>query len=117
MISLVRMEAHKSVVSGEVREQNRSGSVSKVEMMTPMALIYMMLFPSISTFETPPPVVMPRTACSTPGRMSPPPRVNSRGHADVSNRPVGEATGIVDFDYISCLCLCHEVLLLGQQYR
>jgi hypothetical protein len=54
MISLVRMEAHKSVVSGEVREQNRSGSVSKVEMMTPMALIYMMLFPSISTFETPP---------------------------------------------------------------
>ena len=55
MISLVRMEAHKSVVSGEVREQNRSGSVSKVEMMTPMALIYMMLFPSISTFETPPP--------------------------------------------------------------
>jgi hypothetical protein len=29
-------------------------SVSKVEMTTPMALIYMVLFPSISTFETPP---------------------------------------------------------------
>jgi hypothetical protein len=31
-----------------------AGSVSKVEMATPMALIYKMLFPSISTFETPP---------------------------------------------------------------
>jgi hypothetical protein len=30
------------------------GSVSKVEMMTPMALTYKVLFPSISTFETPP---------------------------------------------------------------
>ena len=30
------------------------GSVSKVEMATPMALISKMLFPSISTFETPP---------------------------------------------------------------
>src|SRR5262249_8989836 len=30
------------------------GSVSKVEMVTSMALIYMVLFPSISTFETPP---------------------------------------------------------------
>jgi hypothetical protein len=30
------------------------GSVSKVEMVTPMALIYKVLFPSISTFETPP---------------------------------------------------------------
>ena len=30
------------------------GSVSKVEMATPMALIYKVLFPSISTFETPP---------------------------------------------------------------
>jgi hypothetical protein len=30
------------------------GSVSKVEMVTPMALIYIVLFPSISTFETPP---------------------------------------------------------------
>ena len=30
------------------------GSVSKVEMAAPMALIYMALFPSISTFETPP---------------------------------------------------------------
>jgi hypothetical protein len=32
----------------------RKGSVSKVEMVTPMALIYNVLFPSISTFETPP---------------------------------------------------------------
>ena len=30
------------------------GSVSKVEMATPMDLIYKVLFPSISTFETPP---------------------------------------------------------------
>jgi predicted ATPase len=30
------------------------GSVSKVEMATPMSLIYKVLFPSISTFETPP---------------------------------------------------------------
>jgi hypothetical protein len=30
------------------------GSVSKVEMTTPMALIYKVLFPSISTFEAPP---------------------------------------------------------------
>ena len=43
------------------KEEGRSvtiavqGSVSKVEMMTPMALIYKALFPSISTFETPPP--------------------------------------------------------------
>src|SRR5207302_7341146 len=29
------------------------GSVSKVDMATPMPLIYKMLFPSISTFETP----------------------------------------------------------------
>ena len=32
----------------------QSGSVSKVEMATPMGLIYEVLFPSISTFETPP---------------------------------------------------------------
>ncbi len=30
-----------------------AGSVSKVEMVTPTALIYKVLFPSISTFETP----------------------------------------------------------------
>jgi hypothetical protein len=30
------------------------GSVSKVEMATPIALICKVLFPSISTFETPP---------------------------------------------------------------
>ena len=30
------------------------GSVSNVEMVTPIALIYKVLFPSISTFETPP---------------------------------------------------------------
>ena len=33
---------------------HRLGSVSKVEMVTPMALIYKALFSSISTFETPP---------------------------------------------------------------
>src|SRR4029434_10738621 len=31
-----------------------NGSVSKVEMTIPMALIFKELFPSISTFETPP---------------------------------------------------------------
>jgi hypothetical protein len=31
-----------------------AGSVSKVEMVTPMALIYKVLVSSISTFETPP---------------------------------------------------------------
>jgi hypothetical protein len=30
------------------------GSVSKVEIATPRGLIYKVLFPSISTFETPP---------------------------------------------------------------
>jgi hypothetical protein len=34
------------------------GSVSKVELVTPMALIYKLFFPSISTFETPPKVVI-----------------------------------------------------------
>jgi hypothetical protein len=34
--------------------QRYLGSVSKVEMAAPIALIYMALFPSISTFETPP---------------------------------------------------------------
>ena len=32
----------------------RDGGVSKVEMVTLTALIYSVLFPSISTFETPP---------------------------------------------------------------
>src|SRR6266851_7291186 len=35
------------------------GSVSKVEMTTPMTLICKALFPSISTFETPPAVCVP----------------------------------------------------------
>ena len=35
------------------------GSVSKVEMTTPMALICKALFPSISTFETPPQIFPP----------------------------------------------------------
>jgi hypothetical protein len=35
-------------------QQPRAGSVSNVEMTTPMALICKALFPSISTFETPP---------------------------------------------------------------
>ena len=37
-----------------LRVDKRVGSVSKVEMTTPMALIYKVLFPSISTFEAPP---------------------------------------------------------------
>ena len=43
---------------GAVSDVRRSllwGSVSNVEMPTPMALICKALFPSISTFETPPP--------------------------------------------------------------
>ena len=35
-------------------EHVRVGSVSKVEIVTPMGLIYKVLLPSISTFETPP---------------------------------------------------------------
>jgi hypothetical protein len=31
------------------------GSVSKAEVVTPIPLIYKVLFPSIDTFETPPP--------------------------------------------------------------
>jgi hypothetical protein len=33
---------------------SQGGSVSKVDVATPMPLIYKTLFPSISTFETPP---------------------------------------------------------------
>src|SRR6266487_1034454 len=44
----------------------REGSVSKVEMTTPMALICKALFPSISTFETPP------TRDLAPHRRAPP---------------------------------------------
>jgi hypothetical protein len=40
-MSMLRFSAH-------------GGSVSKVEIATPMALIYKGLFSSISTFETPP---------------------------------------------------------------
>src|SRR2546428_5003128 len=36
----------------ECGTDRRVGSVSKVEMVTPMALIYKVLFSSISTFET-----------------------------------------------------------------
>jgi hypothetical protein len=43
----------------ETRLWQFTGSVSKVEMATPMALIYKVLFPSISTFETPPSVFDP----------------------------------------------------------
>ena len=46
------------------------GSVSKVEMWTPRALIYRVLFPSISTFETPP---APRR-CNRPRWLRPNPR-------------------------------------------
>jgi hypothetical protein len=38
-----------------VQQVATKGSVSKVEIATPMGLIYKALFPSISTFETPPP--------------------------------------------------------------
>jgi hypothetical protein len=44
------------VADGQLdRESRPVGSVSKVEMATPIDLIYKVLFPSISTFETPPP--------------------------------------------------------------
>ncbi len=36
------------------KPKHGEGSVSQVEMVTPVALIYKVLFPSISTFETPP---------------------------------------------------------------
>jgi hypothetical protein len=37
-----------------VYSERAVGSVSKVEITTSMVLIYKVLFPSISTFETPP---------------------------------------------------------------
>ena len=42
----------------QVRGDQRAGSVSDVDMRTPMPLIYKALFSSISTFETPPGVDM-----------------------------------------------------------
>src|SRR4030095_12839600 len=44
------------------------GSVSKVEMVTPMALTYKVSFPFISTFETPPPRVAVRSRRWPEGR-------------------------------------------------
>jgi hypothetical protein len=46
------------------------GSVSKVEMATPITLIYKLLFPSISTFETPP-TQKPCTSEQVPSRSCP----------------------------------------------
>src|SRR5262249_7086500 len=40
------------------------GSVSKVEMVTPMTLIYKVLCPSISTFETPPGREWQKSGCT-----------------------------------------------------
>src|SRR5215468_1028506 len=60
----VRRAAGVDVVVGWVDTHGRAetaallhgleGSVSKVEMATPMGLLYKALFPSLSTFETPP---------------------------------------------------------------
>ena len=44
-------DQNKEVAMGTVIQ---AGSVSKVEIATPMDLIYKVLFPSISAFETPP---------------------------------------------------------------
>jgi hypothetical protein len=41
------------------------GSVSNGAMATPMTLIYKVLFPSLSTFETPPPTVSGRFFCAS----------------------------------------------------
>ena len=48
------LDTKKHIPPHDVVEHGIVGSVSKVEMVTPMALIYKVLFPSISTFETPP---------------------------------------------------------------
>src|SRR5712691_11397838 len=47
------LQAQLHILEGEETDY-RMGSVSKVEMATPIALICKVLFPSISTFETPP---------------------------------------------------------------
>jgi len=49
------------VVDGADQIHAILGSVSKVEMVTIMALIYKGLCPSISTFETPPAGAFPRS--------------------------------------------------------
>jgi hypothetical protein len=54
VISLIR--ASRSDLYHDNCQCRTKGSVSKVEMATPMALIYIVLFPSVSTFETPPSV-------------------------------------------------------------
>ena len=48
------------VIDIQATGRERLGSVSKVEIATPMDLIYKVLFPSISTFETPPPLSLQR---------------------------------------------------------
>ena len=45
------LNGHQRIIQ---RLQDLQGSVSKVEMATPIDLIYKVLLPSISTFETPP---------------------------------------------------------------
>jgi hypothetical protein len=50
----VRACLARGAASSERLSISSRGSVSKVEMAAPRALIYMALFPSISTFETPP---------------------------------------------------------------
>src|SRR5262249_39144467 len=77
------------------------GSVSKVEMATPIGLIYKALFPSISTFETPPccsrfSLARGRAAPSAPGPRSARPR--SRRHHD-NGRRRGYRGSVAKFDF------------------
>jgi hypothetical protein len=52
-------------IAGRNAHRDFFGSVSKVEMTTPMALICQALFPSLSTFETPPIAFLTRVLMQT----------------------------------------------------
>src|SRR2546429_60279 len=54
LILLLRLAGKCSLPSLSAILKRLEGSVSKVEMATPIDLIYKVLLPSISTFETPP---------------------------------------------------------------
>src|SRR5262249_53928314 len=63
-IHLGHLHLHKLRYPGSGLEQCfNEGSVSKVEMESPRNLIYKVLFPSISTFETPPAIVAKGRQC------------------------------------------------------
>jgi hypothetical protein len=53
--SFIRLPYRKASYHMSVLPERLFGSVSKVDMATRMPLIYKIVFPSISTFETPPP--------------------------------------------------------------